>query len=322
MPATAPAGGRDAKLKRVGFGKMDSNRFDALSRVLASSSRRGLLGLAGAAVAFVSGMRHAAQAAQSEGTLALGAECSSSEQCHPESCPAITPVMCADNGFASDGPLNCCSEELKPCYSDADCCEDLRCAWGEICNQCRRAPIWTRFVGQLCSTDADCIPLLSGSAKSRCVSSICTCVGTSAACAMHQPAADIPLVPEDEAAMMIAIELSREEVMGQFDTLYDRMHPDAKTIIPREAVVGWYESTFVPGAAVARPIKVRIVPWTWGVNDKTYAGTADVLFEQQLTDGSVIRDEVRLVKDYNGNWTWFFGRDPSFVEDQINRFSS
>jgi hypothetical protein len=139
---------------------------------------------------------------------------------------------------------------------------------------------------------------------------------------MHQPAADIPLVPEDEAAMMIAIELSREEVMGQFDTLYDRMHPDAKTIIPREAVVGWYESTFVPGAAVARPIKVRIVPWTWGVNDKTYAGTADVLFEQQLTDGSVIRDEVRLVKDYNGNWTWFFGRDPSFVEDQINRFSS
>jgi hypothetical protein len=29
---------------------------------------------------------------------------------------------------------------------------------------------------------------------------------------------------------------------------------------------------------------------------------------------------VRLVKDPFGNWSWFFGRDRAFVEEQIIRY--
>jgi hypothetical protein len=45
-----------------------------------------------------------------------------------------------------------------------------------------------------------------------------------------------------------------------------------------------------------------------------------VALRQQLSDGTVIRDEVRLVKDPLGNWSWFFGRDRAFVEEQIARY--
>jgi hypothetical protein len=46
-----------------------------------------------------------------------------------------------------------------------------------------------------------------------------------------------------------------------------------------------------------------------------------VVYRQQFADGSDVRGEVRLVKDYAGNWRWFFGRDRAFVEEQIARFT-
>ena len=41
-----------------------------------------------------------------------------------------------------------------------------------------------------------------------------------------------------------ARELSVLEAERDFDALYERMHPDALAVVPRSAVVGWYESTF------------------------------------------------------------------------------
>jgi hypothetical protein len=132
---------------------------------------------------------------------------------------------------------------------------------------------------------------------------------------------DTPDVPDSEAALAVAEMLSGLEVTGSFRALYDAMHPDARAFIPREAVVGWYENAFMyPGEPAARAIKVRSISWTWDVTGQTYPETAEVALRQQLTDGSVIRDEVRLVKDPLGNWSWFFGRDRPFVEEQIARY--
>ena len=39
-----------------------------------------------------------------------------------------------------------------------------------------------------------------------------------------------------------------------------------------------------------------------------------------MANGSAIRDEVRLVKDHAGTWSWFFGRDRAFVEEQSARY--
>jgi hypothetical protein len=115
--------------------------------------------------------------------------------------------------------------------------------------------------------------------------------------------------------------MSGLEVTGGFRRLYNSLHPDARAIIPREAVMGWYENEFMYlGEPAARAIKVRFISWTWEVTGTTYPETAEVALRQQLTDGTVVRDEIRLVKDPFGNWSWFFGRDRAFVEEQIGRY--
>jgi hypothetical protein len=129
-------------------------------------------------------------------------------------------------------------------------------------------------------------------------------------------------VPDAESALVAAEALSALETTGQFDLLYDRMHPDAQRVIPREAVVGWYQEEVAPrGSQPATAVKVRFIPWTWDVTGQTYPKTAEVAFEQLMSDGSVVRDEVRLVKDWHGEWAWFFGRNRDFVAEQIARFA-
>ena len=46
------------------------------------------------------------------------------------------------------------------------------------------------------------------------------------------------------AAAAAAREFSVLEAARDFDALYERMHPDARAVVPRSAVVGWYESYF------------------------------------------------------------------------------
>lgn len=65
--------------------------------------------------------------------LALGSQCTSSEQCTQTG----GPTVCANNGYEADGPLNCCRNEGGACtgvgYS-ADCCGGLYCANGACIN--------------------------------------------------------------------------------------------------------------------------------------------------------------------------------------------
>jgi hypothetical protein len=226
-------------------------------------------------------------------------------------------AICADNGFTGDGELNCCAND-GCCETDADCCGDLRCAVGyEICpGFCTRPPVPTRAVGQVCTSNYDCFSWPGCFA--RCEDQRCTCT-VSPALVTENP--DLPDIPDPEAALAVAETLSGLEVGGGFRSLYDAMHPDAQAIISREAVMGWYENEFTHlGEPAARAIKVRFISWTWVVTGQTYPETAEVALRQQLSDGTVIRDEVRLVKDPFGNWSWFFGRDRAFVEEQTARY--
>jgi hypothetical protein len=63
------------------------------------------------------------------GGLALGAQCTSSDQCTQSG----GATVCANNGYDGDGPLNCCRNEGGSCtgvsYS-ADCCGGLYCVNG------------------------------------------------------------------------------------------------------------------------------------------------------------------------------------------------
>lgn len=296
---------------------MDSISFDRLARRVATSSRRHLLRLSiGAAFGPLFAPARLGRA-QSGGLADVGGSCAMTAECRQAEMQM--GAVCAANGFTSDGERNCCLER-GCCRSDADCCGDLRCApTGDVCSVCRRPPFPTRVVGQVCLSDQDC--LAAPAVDIACIDGRCTCLGPTDRCSLFGSRPAIPDVPEAESALAVADQLSRLEVDGQFNALYDRLHPDAQQVIPREAVLGWYTENVSPLAPEpARAVKVRFVAWTWEVTGQTYPDTAEVAFRQRLTDGTVIADEVRLVQDGQGNWNWFFGRDRAFVDTQIERF--
>lgn len=147
-------------------------------------------------------------------------------------------------------------------------------------------------------------------------------------CLLGLLAPAIPVQPsaaqasDADAAAQMAYQLSVLEADGNFNALYDLIHPDAHDIIPRSAVIGWYQNEFVPmGVAPATITGVQFAPWTWPVNGVTYPYTAEVSFEQARADGTYIVDVVRLVQDSYGTWRWFFGRSQEFVAEQIERYA-
>lgn len=142
--------------------------------------------------------------------------------------------------------------------------------------------------------------------------------GAAAATVSAQPADD---EAAGEAAAEVAVELSTLEAEGEFDLLYDLIHPDARAEVPRGAVVGWYENDFAPlGPGEITVTGVEFVAWTWGVTGQTYADTAEVSYAQPFSvEGTTVEGTVHLV-EYEGEWRWFFGRSREFVDEQIARY--
>ncbi len=66
--------------------------------------------------------------AASGGSIGLGGQCSATSECNQDG----GSVACADNGIASDGPLNCCRYEGGACASGPGCCGGLECT-GNVC---------------------------------------------------------------------------------------------------------------------------------------------------------------------------------------------
>jgi hypothetical protein len=85
------------------------------------------------------------------GDLALGAQCTSTDQCTQQG----GTTVCADNGFDGDGALNCCRNEGGTCtgvdYS-ADCCGGLYCVNGVCTNNATGG----LAVGAECSQSGQC----------------------------------------------------------------------------------------------------------------------------------------------------------------------
>jgi predicted metalloprotease len=123
-----------------------------------------------------------------------------------------------------------------------------------------------------------------------------------------------------EAAAEVARELSLLESERDFDALYDRMHPDARAVVPRSAVVGWYENFFAARETQELTVEdVVLEPWTWDVTGVSYDDAVTVSFVQPYSvDGTPteITGEVHLVP-FDDDWGWFFGATRSFVDEQI-----
>jgi predicted metalloprotease len=122
------------------------------------------------------------------------------------------------------------------------------------------------------------------------------------------------------AAADAARELSVLEADRDFDALYEHMHPDALAVVPRSAVVGWYESYFEERETSELDVTgVEFEPWTWPVTGVTYDDAVTVKFVQPYTVDGVATDvsgEVHLVP-FDEEWGWFFGASQAFVDEQV-----
>jgi len=122
------------------------------------------------------------------------------------------------------------------------------------------------------------------------------------------------------AAGNVAVELSRLEAAQDFEALYERMHPDARAVVPQSAVVGWYQAMYANRSTSELTVTdVTLEPWTWGVTGVTYDDAATVSFSQPYVVDGVAQDvtgEVHLVP-FGDTWGWFFGASPEFLDEQV-----
>lgn len=297
---------------------MNGSDFDHLARHIGRRSRRDIVRALVFTSVAVSLFPARNSRAELSGAVVLGGACAASAECRQQDMQA--QAICADNGFALDGTPRCCVES-GCCGADADCCDDLRCApTGDVCSICALPPFPTRNIGQLCTSDSDCVRSVVCNVS--CREDRCVCRDEPRAVTAVDRG-ELPLIPETESALISTEMTSRREVTGQSMELYESLHPDAQSIIPPQVIAGWYANDFpYLGEPPAEAVKVRFVAWTWEVNGQTYPETAEVATRQQLSDGTVLRDVVRLVKDPWGNWSWFFGRDRAFVAEQIARYAT
>ena len=298
---------------------MDGTRFDHITRTIALLNRRRLLGAALAAIGIA--VAPSPLRGQSDELVVLAGTCAVDSDCVHGGpygvCPAVDPI-CGDNGFISDGSLTCCFETYACCGSDADCCGEMRCIGQyEFGSRCMLPPASSQHVGEVCATNADCV--YWPGCQAECVDQRCQC--NRRWDSLSPDPDQQPLLSDDEAALQAAETISALEANGNIFAMYRSMHPDARAIIPAPAVIGWYMNEFLHfDESAPRAIKVRFSPWIWNVTGRTYPEAAEVATKQVLDDGRVVWDAVRLVKDREGNWCWFFGKERQFVLDQIERF--
>jgi hypothetical protein len=130
---------------------VDDARFDSLTRALAAgfSRRQGLRALAGAGAALLPLARSAGRGASAHhAMLGPGDPCFESSQC----LAADAPLICADNGFALDGPLNCYTDVWRRCGFDQGCCGDAACIDG-FCGNIQDFP----GSGERCRDSSVCV---------------------------------------------------------------------------------------------------------------------------------------------------------------------
>jgi hypothetical protein len=105
---------------------VDGSQFDTVTRMFARRpSRRALVG---GLVAGLLAARDRSSAVAQGVFLGPGEPCYDDAQCRG----ADAPLVCADNGFAYDGPLNCCTDAGSRCGVDEACCGTASCLGG-IC---------------------------------------------------------------------------------------------------------------------------------------------------------------------------------------------
>jgi predicted metalloprotease len=137
-----------------------------------------------------------------------------------------------------------------------------------------------------------------------------------------------PVAADEEqdiaAATARAKQIFRLANQERYNAMYDLIHPDAHAVVPRVVAVNTFQELYaLADVGRAEITEVTMGPWTWGVTGQTYDSAAHVDFEQPFVeDGEekILQDTMYLVEGESGDWRWFFGGTPEFVELAIETF--
>ena len=127
-------------------------------------------------------------------------------------------------------------------------------------------------------------------------------------------------------AASAAEEILQLAVDRNFNAMYDRIHPDAHAAVPRAAALGAFADIYAdaqPGPA--QVVGAELVSWTWPVTGQTYDRAAAIAFVQPYVDPNGqeawLEDTMYLV-EHQGEWRWFFGSSPEFVQEAIRLYGT
>ncbi len=132
--------------------------------------------------------------------------------------------------------------------------------------------------------------------------------------------------PDRDEAAAAAEEYLALAVDGDFNALYDRIHPDAQAVIPRVVALRAFEEIYGQLRPQLPTITgVELGAWTWRVTDETYQDAAQVSYSQPFIDPTTGEQRVTTTQmylvPYEGRWRWFFGSDRIFLAEVIGRFA-
>jgi uncharacterized protein len=128
----------------------------------------------------------------------------------------------------------------------------------------------------------------------------------------------------DAAAEAAATFLGLAE-QGQFNTLFDYLHPDAQAEVPRSVGLAVFQAIYGQSQPSNTEITgVDVGSWTWPVNGRTYDDAVQVSYRQQFTNGNGERqtlDSVMYLVPFDGQYRWFFGNSRAFIAEAWAKYA-
>lgn len=110
-----------------------------------------------------------------------------------------------------------------------------------------------------------------------------------------------------DSAIAAAIELSRMRESGEIFEIYDRIHPEARNQLPRQAFLNWIQAGGFPVPADDPVIgEAVITDWTWDVTGQVFEDAAVIPYVQSVErDGAVVEERADWVFVNAGErWRW------------------
>jgi len=124
-----------------------------------------------------------------------------------------------------------------------------------------------------------------------------------------------------DSAIAAAIELSRMRESGEIFEIYDRIHPDARNVLPRQAFLDWVEAGGLPGPLDDPAIDSAVIAdWTWDVTGEVIEDAAIVSVTQSVLRNGVAveeRGDWVFVSD-GGRWRWIPDLSAAEIEALVN----